>query len=76
MPAAVAAHELRCCPRCGAGFVCRANAPARCACQDVTVSECAREYMARHFEGECLCLRCLREIAARPDYAFEERGGR
>ncbi|MFN3303937.1 MAG: cysteine-rich CWC family protein [Roseateles sp.] len=51
------------CPRCGGGFACGASA-GHCDCFDLQLSEALREQLAARYPGQCLCLRCLRELAA------------
>ena len=56
------------CPRCGGGFACGANA-GHCDCFELRLSERLRERIAREHPGACLCLRCLKQLAA------EQAGG-
>jgi hypothetical protein len=50
------------CPRCGGGFGCGAQA-GRCDCFDIHLTEPQRQALAARYSG-CLCLPCLRELAA------------
>ncbi|WP_271008302.1 cysteine-rich CWC family protein [Paucibacter sp. B51] len=50
------------CPRCGGGFHCGA-ADAHCDCFDLRLSPALRERLAAMYSS-CLCLACLRELAA------------
>ncbi len=50
------------CPRCGGGFACGAQA-GRCDCFDLRLSDALRAELAARYSG-CLCLPCLRELAA------------
>ncbi len=52
------------CPRCGGGFHCGA-AEARCDCFELRLSDAQRQQFSRDYNG-CLCLKCLRELQARP----------
>lgn len=50
------------CPRCRGSFHCGAAAGV-CDCFELRLSEALRQRLAAEFSG-CLCLRCLRELAA------------
>lgn len=50
------------CPRCGGGFACGVKA-GHCDCFDLQLSQALREQLAARYPGQCLCLRCLRELA-------------
>lgn len=58
------------CPRCGGLFHCGASDPTPCACAAVTLDAAVLEELRQCFE-RCLCLDCLRALAAgapiRPD---------
>jgi hypothetical protein len=56
-------HELKTCPRCGRTFECKANNPVRCNCALVELDEERLDAMQRRY-SDCLCLDCLRAIAA------------
>jgi hypothetical protein len=62
------------CPRCGGGFECGASSgPAgHCDCFGIRLSEPLRERLARDYPGQCLCLRCLRELIAADDQGARE----
>jgi hypothetical protein len=51
------------CPRCGGGFQCGANDAAPCACSAVQLGAAALAELRARYTG-CLCLACLREVAA------------
>ncbi len=51
------------CPRCGGAFRCGAAGPAPCACSSVTLSAALQSQLRQTYSG-CLCLDCLREMAA------------
>jgi hypothetical protein len=53
------------CPRCGAGFACGAARPAAtpCACAAIRLTGALRAALAERW-GPCLCLVCLRAVAA------------
>lgn len=53
------------CPRCGGSFRCEAVAgqPDPCDCFAVKVPEAARRLLRERYTG-CVCLHCLREVAA------------
>ena len=52
--------KTKLCPRCGAEFVCTHD--AFCQCVGVTLNENARAYLRTHYT-DCLCRKCLEEIA-------------
>jgi len=54
------------CPRCGGGFACGANA-GHCDCFGIRLGEPLRVQLARDYPGQCLCLRCLRELVEAHD---------
>jgi hypothetical protein len=65
--AEAAALESRC-PRCGGAFHCGigdARDAGPCACTTLTLSPELRSALGARFQG-CLCLSCLRELAADP----------
>ena len=51
------------CPRCGGGFHCGVNDAEPCACTALQFDEATLADLRARFTG-CLCLACLREIAA------------
>jgi hypothetical protein len=51
------------CPRCGGGFHCGANDAAPCACDSLRLDEATLADLRARYTG-CLCLACLREVAA------------
>ena len=57
-----------CCPRCGGAFECGAQGPGPCACQSVTLKPELQARLRQQFRG-CLCLACLRALAAEPEGA-------
>jgi hypothetical protein len=52
-----------CCPRCGGAFACGAAGPSPCACAAVELGAALRLSLQTAYTG-CLCLACLRELAA------------
>jgi len=56
------------CPRCGGGFHCGANDAEPCACTGLKLDAALLADLRRQFKG-CLCLGCLRALAAAPDAA-------
>ncbi|ACB36528.1 hypothetical protein Lcho_4277 [Leptothrix cholodnii SP-6] len=61
-PATAAALDDRC-ARCGGGFHCGARDAAPCACSTLTLSAALQAELRTRYVG-CLCLGCLRELAA------------
>lgn len=55
------------CPRCGAPFVCHHENPAICQCAGIVLTENARAYLRTHYR-DCLCRKCLEEIANQKEY--------
>jgi Cysteine-rich CWC len=53
------------CPRCGGGFHCGAADAGPCACSTLTLSAALQAELRLRYSG-CLCLSCLRELAASP----------
>jgi hypothetical protein len=53
------------CPRCGGGFHCGVADARPCACTAVGLDAALRVELAQRFRG-CLCIACLRELAADP----------
>ena len=51
------------CPRCGGPFACGAAGPGPCACTGVTLSTALQAQLRSQYKG-CLCLACLRVLAA------------
>jgi hypothetical protein len=51
------------CPRCGSTFRCGATGPDPCACTSVTLDAALQAQLRERFDG-CLCLDCLRALAA------------
>ena len=60
------------CPRCGGSFRCGANEPAPCACTSLKLDAATLADLRRQFKG-CLCLNCLREMAAAQEPATISR---
>ena len=58
-----AALRALACPRCGGGFECGADA-GHCDCFELRLSDALQAGLAQAYPGRCLCLRCLRELAA------------
>lgn len=61
--AAAAAGATDRCPRCGGAFACGAAGPAPCPCTGVVLAPALLAGLRAHFAG-CLCLDCLRALAA------------
>ena len=59
----VSANASDRCPRCGGGFHCGAGNAEPCACAALQFDEATLADLRARFTG-CLCLACLREIAA------------
>ncbi len=51
------------CPRCGGAFVCGIGQPGPCACSTLTLSPALQARLRQDYSG-CLCLACLRGLAA------------
>ena len=51
------------CPRCGGGFHCGAGDAAPCACTALKLDAATLADLRLQYQG-CLCVRCLREVAA------------
>jgi hypothetical protein len=51
------------CPRCGAAFRCGTRDDRPCACTTVTLGADRLAALRREFDG-CLCIDCLRALAA------------
>lgn len=54
---------LKICPRCGSTFECMHDHIAKCQCAGVKLTESQRKYIREHYT-DCLCRKCLEEIAA------------
>ena len=51
------------CPRCGKPFICHHDDDILlCQCAQIQLTEGARLYMHLHFDKQCLCLDCLRQL--------------
>ena len=51
------------CPRCGKAFACGMNGPGPCACTTLTLNPELQANLRQQYSG-CLCLACLRALAA------------
>lgn len=49
------------CPHCGGGFDCGAER-GHCDCFELKLDAALRAELAQRWPGQCLCLRCLREL--------------
>jgi len=58
------------CPRCGGGFHCGVNDTEPCACTGLTLDDATLADLRKQFTA-CLCLACLRAIAATAERAKE-----
>ena len=54
------------CARCGGGFHCGMNDDQPCACSTLTLPPALLAQLQQRYTG-CLCLDCLRELAAHPE---------
>lgn len=50
------------CPRCGGGFHCGVQ-EGHCACFGLHLDAALKAQLAQRYPGQCLCLRCLAELA-------------
>ena len=50
------------CPRCGGAFHCGAG-EGWCACFGTRLGEALKRELAARWPGQCLCLRCVAELA-------------
>lgn len=53
------------CPRCGSAFHCGVNDARPCACTTLQLDAATLAGLRQRYTG-CLCLACLRELAAAP----------
>ena len=60
------------CPRCGGGFHCGVNDAEPCTCTGLKLDAAMLAGLRAQFKG-CLCLACLREIAALQQPSEAER---
>jgi hypothetical protein len=51
------------CPRCGAAFHCGINDAEACACTSISLDAATQAHLRQRYSG-CLCLGCLRSLAA------------
>jgi hypothetical protein len=51
------------CPRCGGAFHCGMNASVPCACTGIVLDAATLAQLRQRYSG-CLCLGCLRSLAA------------
>ncbi|WP_072361297.1 cysteine-rich CWC family protein [Chitinophaga sancti] len=65
----MAEHETVSCPRCNKAFECRVGSILRCQCQEVTLNEEERIYIAEHYAG-CLCASCMQVM--KEQYRLEQ----
>jgi hypothetical protein len=56
------------CARCGGGFHCGVNDTEPCACTTLTLPPALLAQLQQRYTG-CLCLDCLRALAAGPEHA-------
>ncbi len=68
MPELQTKHEVKTCPRCGRVFECKLNNPVHCDCARVTLPEETLLAIQQRYR-DCLCLRCLTDLAAGADLA-------
>ena len=65
----LSASEADRCPRCGSGLHCGVRDAAPCACTTVSLPAALQARLRERYAG-CLCLACLRALAAKPDQAL------
>ena len=53
----------KCCPRCGATFICQPEHPTQCQCARIQLSTAIRMQLHAQYANNCLCAKCLRELA-------------
>ncbi len=56
------------CPQCGETFECHNHEIWNCKCIDVRLTKEARSYLEHRYANRCLCVPCLREVAAQYEY--------
>ena len=61
LPATAATTDT--CPRCGGGFHCGAHDPVPCPCSGLVLSATLQAALRQRYSS-CLCLACLRTLAA------------
>lgn len=59
---AAAGLDNSACPRCGGGFHCGV-ADGHCACFGLQLTDALKARLSRDYPGQCLCLRCLAQLA-------------
>ena len=63
-------HEEKICPRCGAGFECKAGDISHCQCSSIQLSEAETKFIADKFP-DCLCAVCMKAIKS--EYSILKR---
>lgn len=56
-------HENKTCPRCGAGFICKAGTILQCQCYGIELPPGLQETIMIRYQ-DCLCRTCLEELAS------------
>ncbi len=54
-------HEQKICPRCGAGFGCKAGDIAHCQCNSIQLNEAEAKFIAEKYT-DCLCANCMKAM--------------
>ncbi len=54
-------HEFKTCPRCGAGFECKAGNILQCQCYGVVLTEPIKQQIENEYR-DCLCRACLETL--------------
>jgi hypothetical protein len=48
----------KCCPRCGATFICQPEHPTQCQCARIQLSTAIRMQLHAQYANNCLCAKC------------------
>lgn len=51
-------HEYKTCPRCGAGFECKAGTILQCQCYGIVLAPAVQQQIEQDYR-DCLCRSCL-----------------
>jgi Cysteine-rich CWC len=54
-------HEFKICPRCGAGFECKAGIILQCQCYGVALPAAVQQLIEQDYR-DCLCRSCLETL--------------
>ncbi|MEP7163409.1 MAG: cysteine-rich CWC family protein [Ferruginibacter sp.] len=55
-------HEDKYCPRCNRLFECKVGNISQCQCNNIKLPEAVAAFIDRQY-NDCLCLKCLQELA-------------